>query len=125
MGAYNRTNGEPCCGSRHLLKEILRERWGFDGHVVSDCWAVKDFHENHHVTAGPLESVALAVNMGCDLNCGNIFLYLYEAVKKGMVAEDKVDKAVERLFVTRMKLGLFDEPGKVPYNELSYEEVNS
>ena len=125
MGAYNRTNGEPCCGSEHLLKEILRDRWGFDGHVVSDCWAVKDFHENHHVTAGPVESVALAVNMGCDLNCGNIFLYLSEAVKKGMVAEEQVNKAVERLFVTRMKLGMFDDPDKVPYNTLSYEEIDS
>lgn len=125
MGAYNRTNGEPCCGSQLLLKDILREKWGFDGHVVSDCWAVKDFHEFHHVTDGPLESVALAVNMGCDLNCGNIFLYLEEAVKQGLIAEDKVTKAVERLFTTRMKLGLFEEPGKVPYDSLSYDEVDS
>lgn len=125
MGAYNRTNGEPCCGSQLLLKDILREKWGFDGHVVSDCWAVKDFHEFHHVTDGPLESVALAVNMGCDLNCGNIFLYLEEAVKQGLIAEDKVTNAVERLFTTRMKLGLFEEPGKVPYDSINYDEVDS
>ena len=125
MGAYNRTNGEPCCGSKLLLKDILRDEWGFDGHVVSDCWAIKDFHEYHHVTEGPLESVALAVNMGCDLNCGNIFLYLEEAVKKGLVSEEKVTKAVERLMTTRMKLGLFDASDQVPYNTLSYAEVDS
>jgi len=125
MGAYNRTNGEPCCGSEFLLKKTLREKWGFDGHVVSDCWAIKDFHENHKVTEGPLESVALAVNMGCDLNCGHIFLYLEEAVKRGLISEEKITRAVERLFTTRMKLGLFDEPDKVPYNTLSYEIVDS
>lgn len=125
MGAYNRTNGEPCCGSKLLLQDILRDQWGFDGHVVSDCWAIKDFHEYHHVTEGPLESVALAVNMGCDLNCGNIFLYLEEAVNKGLVTDDQVTKAVERLITTRMKLGLFDEPDKVPYNTLSFSEIDS
>ena len=70
MGAYNRTNGEPCCGSETLLKKILREEWGFTGHITSDCWAIKDFHENHRVTRTAPESVALAVNNGCDLNCG-------------------------------------------------------
>lgn len=125
MGAYNRTNDEPCCGSNYLLKDVLRDQWGFDGHVVSDCWAVKDFHMHHHVTDGPLESVALAVNMGCDLNCGNIFLYLLEAVNKGLVTEEQVTTAVERLYVTRMKLGLFDEPTKVPYHVLSYDLVDS
>lgn len=125
MGAYNRTNGEPCCGSEFLLKKTLRGKWGFDGHVVSDCWAIKDFHENHKVTGGPLESVALAVNMGCDLNCGHIFLYLKEAVERGLISEDKITAAVERLFTTRMKLGLFDDPDKVPYNTLTYDKVDS
>ena len=76
MGAYNRTNGEPCCGSKTLLKDILREEWGFTGHVTSDCWAIKDFHETHMVTKTAPESVALAVNNGCDLNCGNMYLNL-------------------------------------------------
>lgn len=125
MGAYNRTNGEPCCGSEFLLKRVLREDWQFDGHVVSDCWAIKDFHEHHNVTSGPLESVALAVNMGCDLNCGNLFLYLSQAVKRGLVTEEAVTTAVERLFTTRMKLGLFDEPKDVPYNVYNYSTVNS
>lgn len=125
MGAYNRTNGEPCCGSRLLLKEILRDKWQFGGHVVSDCWAVKDFHENHKVTDSPVDSVALAVNMGCDINCGNLFLYLEEVVKQGKVTEDQIDTAVERLFTTRMKLGLFEEKGRVPYDSYSYDMVDT
>lgn len=125
MGAYNRTNNEPCCGSEYLLKKVLRGKWSFDGHVVSDCWAIKDFHMHHHVTNTAIESVALAVNMGCDLNCGNIFLHLAEAVKQGLVSEEMITTSVERLFVTRMKLGLFDDPNKVPYNVLTYDLVDS
>ncbi len=125
MGAYNRVNGEPCCGSRTLLHDILREKWGFDGHVVSDCWAIKDFHMGHHVTADSVESVTLAVENGCDINCGNIFVYLIQAVQEGRISEDKITQACERLFTTRMKLGLFDEPDSVPYNKISYEEVDS
>ena len=70
MGAYNRTNGEPCCGSKTLLVDILRGKWHFDGHVVSDCFALADFHEHHMVTKTPTESAALAMKNGCDLNCG-------------------------------------------------------
>lgn len=125
MGAYNRTNDEPCCGSEFLLKDTLRGEWEFDGHIVSDCWAIKDFHEGHKVTDNAVDSVALAVKMGCDLNCGNIFLYLQDAVKQGKVTEEQVTTAVERLFTTRMKLGLFDEPTKVPYNVLNYTTVDS
>ena len=65
MGAYNRTNGEPCCGSGRLLRDILRKEWGFEGHVVSDCWAIRDFHEHHKVTKTPCESAAMAINAGC------------------------------------------------------------
>src|SRR4030042_1643848 len=80
MGAYNRTNGEPCCGSPTLLQKILRKEWGFKGHIVSDCWALADFHENHKVTKNAVESAALAANSGCNLNCGSVFLNLVEAV---------------------------------------------
>lgn len=125
MGAYNRTNGEPCCGSRTLLTEILRKEWGFKGHVVSDCWAIRDFHGGHGVTSGPLESAALAVNNGCDLNCGNLFVYVKEAVEKGMISEERVDEALVHLFTTRMKLGLFDEKGKTPYDDIPYTAVDS
>lgn len=125
MGAYNRTNGEPCCGSPRLLKEILREEWGFEGHVTSDCWAIKDFHENHHVTANPVESVSLAMNNGCDLNCGSMFLYLEQAVKEGRVDEKRLDEAVVNLFTARMKLGVFDEKGQNPYDGIPYTVVDS
>jgi len=125
MGAYNRTNGEPCCGSKTLLKDILRDTWGFDGHVVSDCWAIKDFHEFHGVTSGPVESVVLAVENGCDLNCGNIFVHLLQAAQQGKIKEELLDQAVIRLFTTRMKLGLFDEKEKVSFNTIPYEVVDS
>ncbi len=125
MGAYNRTNGAPCCGNRVLLKDILRDKWGFEGHVTSDCWAIKDFHEGHMVTEGPVESVALAVNNGCDLNCGNLFVYLEQAVQEGLVSEDTITEAVVRLFTTRMKLGMFDEEDAVPYNAIGYDQVDS
>lgn len=125
MGAYNRTNGEPCCGSKTLLQDILRKEWGFQGHVVSDCWAIKDFHEGHGVTGGALESVAMAMNNGCDLNCGQLFAYLTEAVKQGMVSEERLDEALVNLFTARMKLGVFDEKGSTPYDDIPYTVVDS
>lgn len=122
MGAYNRTNGEPCCGSRTLLKDILRTAWGFEGHVTSDCWAVKDFHEHHGVTGSALESVALAMENGCDLNCGSLFLYLTEAVNQGLVSEERLNEAVENLMAARLKLGMFEEPDAVPFSRITYED---
>jgi len=121
MGAYNRTNGEPCCGSKTLLKDILRDKWGFRGHVVSDCWAIRDFHENHMVTRTAPESVALALNNGCDLNCGNMYINLLIALKEGLVTEEQIDCSVIRLMTTRMKLGMFDEDEVVPYASIPYE----
>jgi len=109
MGAYNRVNGEPACGSKTLLKETLRDEWGFRGHVVSDCWAVADFHMHHMVTATAPESAALAIGNGCDLNCGNTYLHMLEALKEGLVTEEQITTACERLFTTRYLLGLFDE----------------
>ena len=125
MGAYNRTNGEPCCGSKTLLTDILRNTWKFDGHVVSDCWAIKDFHQGHNVTSDAVESVSLAVENGCDINCGNIFVYLTQAVKEGKISEEKITEACVRLFTTRMKMGLFDDPEDVPFNQIPYEIVDS
>lgn len=122
MGAYNRVNGEPACGSKTLLKDILREEFGFEGHVVSDCWAVKDFHEHHHVTANVEESAAMAVNNGCDLNCGNAFLHLGSAYERGLVSEEAITAAVERLMEIRIRLGMMkDYPS--PYEDISYEKV--
>lgn len=125
MGAYNRTNGEPCCGSKTLLKDILRGKWHFQGHVTSDCWAIKDFHEGHMVTDAPVDSVSLAVNNGCDLNCGNLYVYLEQAVAEGKVKEETIDECVTHLFTTRFKLGMFDEDDKVPYNKLGHDAVDT
>lgn len=119
MGAYNRTNGEPCCGSPKLQK-ILREDWGFEGHFVSDCWAIRDFHEHHMVTKNIRESAALAINNGCDLNCGNTYLHILGAVQDGLVSEETITEAAIRLFTTRYLLGLFDgsEYDAIPYTEV-------
>ncbi|MDE6892464.1 MAG: glycoside hydrolase family 3 C-terminal domain-containing protein [Lachnospiraceae bacterium] len=125
MGAYNRTNGEPCCGSRTLLLTILRQEWGFEGHVVSDCWAVKDFHENHKITKTPLESAAVAMNNGCDVNCGCMFPNLLDAVRGGYVDEERLDEAVTNLMECRMKLGMFEERGAVPFDAIGYEQVDT
>ncbi len=125
MGAYNRTNGDPCCGHKILLKDILRDEWGFEGHVVSDCWAIKDFHEGHHVTDTPVESVSMAMNNGCDLNCGNLFGYLKQAVEEGRVDESRIDEALVNLFTTRMKLGVLDQLEENPFDKIPYSVVDS
>ena len=125
MGAYNRTNGEPCCASPTLMDGLLRGEWGFDGCYVSDCGAIDDFHMTHKVTADGAESAAMAVNAGCDLNCGNTFEYLLEAVGRGLISEEQIDVSVRRLLVARMKLGMFDPDDKVPYAQIPYETVCS
>lgn len=125
MGAYNRTNGEPCCASPTLLQEVLREQWGFDGHVVSDCGAIHDIHADHKVTNTPAESAALAVNHGCDLNCGRVYPSLLEAVEQGLITEEAIDKALARLIQTKIRLGMFDPEELVPYTQIPYEVVAS
>ena len=123
MGAYNRTNGEVCCGSPSLQK-ILRGDWGFKGHFVSDCWAVRDFHEHHGVTVTAKESAAMAINNGCDLNCGNTYLHILKAYQAGLVTEETITKSAVRLFTTRYLLGMFDgsEYDAIPYTEVESKE---
>ncbi|MCI1955904.1 MAG: glycoside hydrolase family 3 C-terminal domain-containing protein [Oscillospiraceae bacterium] len=122
MGAYNRLNGEPCCGSRTLLVNILRGELNFSGYVTSDCWAIKDFNEGHKVTANIEESSALAVKNGCDLNCGCAFASLVKGCRSGRVTEERIDRAVYRLMLVRMRLGMFDKPEHVPYASIPYEK---
>ena len=125
MGAYNRTNGEPCCGSKTLLTDVLRGRWGFQGHVVSDCWAIKDFHEGHMVTDTPTQSVALALKTGCDLNCGDSFRCILRALREGLITEEEITRAAERLLTTRYLLGILgdgSEFDKIPYETVECEE---
>ena len=121
MGAYNRVNGHPACAHPRLLTEILREEWGFEGHVVSDCGAISDFHLHHKVTKTPEESAALAVNNGCDLNCGRVFESLLAAVEQGLISEETIDRSVKRLLRTRFRMGMFDPEDMVPFNEIPYE----
>ena len=125
MGAYNRTNGEPCCASPTLLEQILREEWGFEGYVVSDCGAIADIHLHHKVVETPEAASALAVKMGCELNCGRTYGALLKAVDKGLLSEEDVDRAVERLFTARLKLGMFDPPEMVPYAQIPYSVNDS
>lgn len=122
MGAYNRTDDEPCCASKKLLTDILRNQWGFKGHVVSDCGAICDIHINHKVTNSSEESAALAVKNGCDLNCGETYHHLLNAVKLGLISETEIDIAVSRVLLTRFKLGMFDPPESVPYTSILFEK---
>ncbi len=125
MGAYNRTNGEPCCASKTLLRDTLRGKWGFQGHVVSDCWAVRDFHTGHGVTSSGRESAALALNSGCDLNCGCTYQCILNAVADGLTTEEAVTEAAVRLFTTRYLLGIMGEGSEydaVPYTAVECPE---
>jgi beta-glucosidase len=119
MGAYNRVLGEPACASKFLLGEVLRRRWNFKGHVVSDCGAVDDFHQHHKVTKDAAASAALAVTNGCDLNCGCTYNDLVLAVKQGLITEAGIDVSLRRLLATKFKLGLFDQPNRVPWSKTS------
>ncbi|MBN2105450.1 glycoside hydrolase family 3 C-terminal domain-containing protein [bacterium] len=124
MCAYNRTLGKACCGSPPLMQKILREIWGFDGYVVSDCGAVNDIHANHHLVETRPEAAAQAVKSGTDLNCGWAYQALEEAIGLGFISEADLDKALIRLFTARMKLGMLDPPDTVPYAQIPYFKNN-
>jgi beta-glucosidase len=117
MGAYNRVLGEPACGSHFLLVETLRQKWGFAGHVVSDCGAIDDFHQHHKITKNAAESAALAVRHGCDLNCGCTYHDLVVAVRDGLIQEAEINTSLRRLLSTKFRLGLFDPPERVPWSQ--------
>ena len=116
MGAYNRTNGEPCCGSP-TLDAVLRMQWGFDGYVVSDCGAINDFHKFHKIDADPAAAAARALINGCDLECGfgddAPFRHLATAIARGLCSDADLDRACVRVFTARFRLGLFDDPKRV------------
>ena len=127
MCAYNRLDGDPCCGSSPLLNDILRSEWGFDGYVVTDCGAIFDFYnEGHHeVAATPAEAAAMAFINGTDINCGYVSPYLSDAVKQGLISENQIDVAVGRLLLARFQLGMFDPDEIVPFSSISYDVVDS
>ncbi|MCR5627374.1 MAG: glycoside hydrolase family 3 C-terminal domain-containing protein [Lachnospiraceae bacterium] len=122
MTAYNRVFGEPCCANNRLLNDILKKEWGFEGHVVSDCWAVKDMHGDHHYTKTPEESASLAVKRGCDLNCGCTFESLLMAMEQGLIKEEEIREACVHVYTTRFRLGMFDE--ECSFNNIPYSVVN-
>ena len=124
MGAYNRTLDEVCCASKLLLEDILRGEWEFQGHVVSDCGALSDFHLNHKVTNDAAESAALALQHGCDLGCDHVFNEIPEAITRGLITEADVDRALERTLSTRFKLGMFDPAEDVPFTSTSMDLVS-
>ena len=124
MGAYNRTLGEPCCGSPYLLQDILRKDWGFKGYIVSDCGAVSDFHRFHKVTKTPEESAALALINGTNINCGNVYQVLGNAIKQGLITEELLNTRLKENLRTRFKLGLFDAIGTNPYDNISAEVID-
>ena len=125
MCAYNRLNDEPCCGSKTLLNDLLRENWGFKGHVVSDCGAIYDIKPNHNFTVSNEESVSYAIKGGVDLNCGSLYKIIPRAIEKGMLSELDLDKSLKRLFMTRLKLGILKKVNDNPYSELNENHINT
>lgn len=128
MCAYNRTNDEPCCANTYLLQEVLRKKWNFKGHILSDCWAVADFYAEagHKTVKNAKEASALAVKKGVDLNCGDEYgAGLLDAVKEGLVTEKDLDASLVYLFNTRFKLGMFDPATGNPYTKIGEAVINS
>jgi beta-glucosidase len=122
MGAYNRVDGVPACANPHLLTELLRKEWGFDGHVVSDCGAIEDIYEGHHFASSPEDAAIRGINAGCDLCCGTNYDTLLHAVSAGLVSETKINDALERVLTARFKLGLFDPPEMASYAQIPLSE---
>jgi beta-glucosidase len=125
MCAYNRVNGAPACTSAMLLQDHLRKAWKFQGYVVSDCGAVDDVVHGHKYKPSMAEAAAAAVKAGTDLTCGDEYASLVEAVTLGLISEDEIDRALERLFAARIRLGMFDPPERVPYAKIPYSENDS
>ncbi len=122
MGAYNSDYGVPCNASELLLTNILRDKWGFKGYVVSDCGAIWDIFNGHRYAPDAASASALAVKAGCDLTCGGEYVSLKDAVAKGLITEAEIDKSVQRLMLARFKLGMFDPPSVVPYSQIPISE---
>jgi beta-glucosidase len=125
MCAYNRTNDEVCCGNGYLLQDVLRRQWNFKGHIVSDCWAISDFYNGHKIVKTPAEASALALRRGVNLECGNSFPFLIEAVKQGLTTEKEIDSSLSILLRTKFKLGIFDPAGSTPFDTLSESSINN
>jgi beta-glucosidase len=125
MCAYNAIDGKPACASDMLLKSHLRGDWKFDGYVVSDCDSVADVYRGHHFAPDDEHASAVSLKAGTDLDCGGAYKALGAAVKSGLLEKSDLDRAVERLFAARFRLGMFDPPGSVPYDRLLGAEVDT
>jgi beta-glucosidase len=124
MCAYNRTNGEPCCTNK-LLYDILRNQWGFNGFVVSDCGAIDDIYLRHKYLSTEAQASALAVKAGTDLTCGREYRSLPQAIKEKLITEAEIDRSVKRLMLGRFRLGMFDPPERVPFTRIPITENDS
>ena len=120
MGAYNQFRGHPACANDELYG-ILRNEWGFDGYIVSDCWAVSDFYNFQGYAAGPAEAAAMALKAGTDLECGVDYNHLMDALKRGLVTEADIDRAARRVMMARFRLGMFDPDSIVEYARIPYQ----
>jgi len=125
MCSYNSISGVPACASTDLLQKRLREQWGFQGYVVSDCGAINDIYQPHKYAPTLGSASATAVKAGCDLTCGREYRTLVEEVKAGRIAEAEINRSVERLFVARFRLGMFDPPERVPFSRITISENDS
>ncbi len=127
MCAYQRLDDDPCCGSQRLLQTILRDEWGFQYLVVSDCGAVSDFYESHKSSSSPVHASAKATIAGTDVECGYGYAYrsIPEAVKRGFMTEAEVDKHVIRLLEGRFDLGEMDDPALVEWSKIPYSAMST
>ena len=125
MCAYNRFEGKPCCGSDRLLQQILREEWGFDGLVTSDCGAIDDFYRDwgHHYSESQTEATSQAVLAGTDVECGGSYGSLVAAVREGRLREEDIDRSLLRLLEARFRLGDFDPPSLNPWNSIPADRL--
>lgn len=122
MGAYNRTNGDPCCANPRLMNDILRDKWGFDGYFVSDCGAIYDICKFHHYTDTMEEAAALALKSGCNLNCGDAYVHLMEAYEQDLITEEDITEAAVKLYTIRVLLGEFEEDR--PYSDIPLDRLD-
>lgn len=123
MCAYNRLNGQPCCGNDPLLVDILRNQWKFDGYVTSDCGAINDFANHHKTHADDMVAASDAMLAGTDLECGNVYHLLEQGVKKGLHSEREINVSVSRLMTILFKIGMFDPANRDPYASIGREVI--